>query len=114
MTTETEQRAAIPAPSAGTCSGTNDPFRSRRGALLLAGIVGLAIALRLPRFNKSIWFDETWSTSVKLGSLPDLMGIIRGDLHPPLYSVVMFVWIRVFGESEISIRTLPLLCGVLT
>jgi uncharacterized membrane protein len=33
------------------------------------------------------------------------------DTHPPLYNVIMLLWVSVFGDSAISIRILPLLCS---
>src|SRR5688572_16561708 len=81
---------------------------------MLAAIVALALLLRLPGFNESVWYDELWSTRVILESFPALLKVIATDAHPPFYAVVMFAWIRLFGDSEISIRLLPLLCGLLT
>jgi mannosyltransferase len=40
--------------------------------------------------------------------------MMSADLHPPLFNALMFVWIRIFGDSEISVRMLPLICGLLT
>ena len=34
------------------------------------------------------------------------------DTHPPLYSLLMLLWTRAFGDSERSIRMFPLLCSV--
>jgi uncharacterized membrane protein len=36
------------------------------------------------------------------------------DYHPPLYSTFSFLWLRVFGDSELSIRVPPLLFGLAT
>ncbi len=77
-------------------------------------ILALALVLRLPGFNESLWNDELWSTLLKLDSVRGLMFEIATDAHPPFYSVVMFVWVRLFGDSEISVRMLPLICGLLT
>lgn len=80
---------------------------------LLLVILVLALVLRLPGFNDSLWYDEMWSTRVVLGSFSALAHVIGSDGHPPFYSVVMYAWIRVFGDSEISVRILPLICGLL-
>lgn len=82
-------------------------------ALLLV-IVGVALALRLPGLNDSLWYDEMWSTRVILGSFSALVHVIGSDVHPPFYAVVMFAWIRLFGDSEISVRMLPLISSLLT
>ena len=90
------------------------PSTALRSNALLLAIVALALALRLPGLNDSLWYDEMWSTHVILGSFSALVHVIGSDVHPPFYSLVMFVWIRLFGDSEISVRLLPLLCGLLT
>jgi 4-amino-4-deoxy-L-arabinose transferase-like glycosyltransferase len=79
-------------------------------ALLALG----ALAIRLPRITKSLWYDELWSTRVVLGTFGDTLRSTVEDIHPPLYSVVMFVWIRVFGDAEWAVRLLPLLAGLAT
>ena len=81
---------------------------------LLASILVVALVLRLPGFNESLWYDELWSTRLELGSLTALVRVIGSDVHPPFYSQVMFVWIRLFGDSEISVRIVPLICGLVT
>jgi len=82
--------------------------------LILAGILLLAFILRLPGFQESLWYDELWSTHIKVGSLATLMRTISADLHPPFYEWIMFVWIKVFGDSEVSVRTPPLIFGLLS
>jgi mannosyltransferase len=82
--------------------------------LLLLSIIAIALVLRLPGLNESLWFDELSSTHVVLGNVAALAHAIGSDSHPPFYAVVMFVWIRLFGDSEISVRMLPLICGLLT
>ena len=58
-----------------------------------SAIVALALLLRLPGFNESVWYDEIWSTRVILDSFPALLKVVATDAHPPLYAVVMFAWI---------------------
>jgi Dolichyl-phosphate-mannose-protein mannosyltransferase len=78
----------------------------------LAFVLAGALVFRLPRLTESLWYDETWSTRVKLGTFAELVSVARSDVHPPLYSTLMFVWIRVFGDSEVSIRIPPLIFGL--
>jgi hypothetical protein len=59
-----------------------------------------------------VWYDELWSTRVVLGTLGDTLRSTLVDVHPPLYSLVMFVWTRLLGDSELAIRLLPLLAGL--
>lgn len=79
-----------------------------------AVLVALAFILRTGRLGDSVWFDELWSTRIKLGDLWDLVVSTLGDYHPPGYALLMFAWIHTFGDSEWSVRMLPLLAGVAT
>lgn len=81
---------------------------------MLAAVVALALLLRLPGFTESVWYDELSSTRVALDSFKGLLRVVATDAHPPFYAVVMFIWVHLFGDSEISIRILPLICGLLT
>jgi len=78
----------------------------------LALILIAGLALRLPNLNESLWNDEIWSTRVLIGSRTALYYTMIDDKHPPFYQMFMFVWIRLFGDSELSVRTPPLLCGM--
>jgi hypothetical protein len=68
----------------------------------------------VPGFTQSLWFDEIWSTRVVLDSVSSTVRMLSADLHPPLFNLLMFVWIRIFGDSEISVRLPSLICGLIT
>jgi len=74
----------------------------------------LSLALGLPRFDQSVWFDEVYRSDQMLGSWPLLLKACYIDVHPPLYSVFMACWNGLFGDSGISMRLPPLLCGLLS
>lgn len=85
-----------------------------RTRLLLSLIILSGILLRLPNLNESLWYDELFSTRNKLSGLRELAAFSLWDVHPPFYSVLMFLWTGLFGDSEISVRFPPLLFGILT
>src|SRR5688572_12030129 len=80
----------------------------------LAALLTIALLVRLPDLNESLWYDELWSTHVIIGSFGDLLRVWLYDIHPPFYNGLAFAWSRVFGDSEISVRILPMLCGLAT
>jgi mannosyltransferase len=82
--------------------------------LILSIVVFIAVLLRLPNLTESIWFDELWSTYYKLGSFRQLAYYGVYDVSPPFHYVFMFGWIRIFGDSELSIRIPALVFGVLS
>jgi 4-amino-4-deoxy-L-arabinose transferase-like glycosyltransferase len=79
---------------------------------LFSLLLFVAFLLRLSHLNESLWYDELWSTHIKLRNILTLGGTILYDVHPPFYSFFMFLWIQLFGDSEISIRIPPLLFGI--
>jgi uncharacterized membrane protein len=82
-------------------------------ALLL--IIALGAALRMYRLGaESFWLDEAYS--VELASFPTsevLHELVINDVHPPLYYFVVHFWIKLFGDSEWSVRFISVLFGVL-
>jgi hypothetical protein len=85
-------------------------LRSERLCILL--LCGVALLARLPFLTESLWFDELWSTNVMLSDVPRWLRTMARDVHPPAYSTLMFAWVHVWGDSEISIRTPPLVAGI--
>lgn len=95
-------------------SGGVRAWVSLRTGLVLAAIVLGALLLRLPGLAQSLWYDELWATRVMLAGLPDLIEHCVVDTSPPLYYFLMFGWIRLFGDSEVSVRIPSLLLGLLS
>ncbi len=85
-----------------------------RKALPLLIILALATALRLYRLDgQSLWADEGNSAALALRSLDQIARDAGHDIHPPLYYWLLHVWVRVFGISEVGLRSLSALSGVL-
>jgi 4-amino-4-deoxy-L-arabinose transferase-like glycosyltransferase len=70
-----------------------------------------ALLLRLPHINDSLWFDEIWRTRVALAG-DSLWFVLFHSTHPPLFALILWGWINVFGDSEIAVRVPSLLCGL--
>lgn len=71
-------------------------------------------ALRIPGMTESLWFDELWCTDLVVGSSLALAKQFLTNVHPPFYAVFMFLWTKVFGDSELAIRLPSLLFGLLS
>lgn len=79
-------------------------------------ILLLALFLRLINLNQSLWLDEgiQWWASTSF-SLPHLVTeYIKGDFNPPLFHTILHFWIKLFGDSEISLRLPSVMFGVAT
>lgn len=61
--------------------------------LLLLGGLLLGLALRLHRLGvESLWYDETVSATLASKSVPALIAHTAGDIHPPLYYLLLHSW----------------------
>ncbi len=63
----------------------------------------------------SLWADEafTWFAAVNVPPAEVLTdALIRTDVHPPLYPLIMSVWVRLVGESAVGLRAFSALCGM--
>src|SRR5260221_2097262 len=83
--------------------------------LLVALIIGLAFTIRVWNLTKeSFWADEGWTMLLAKGpTIPDVVQTMANDQHPPLYFVLMHIWIDLAGNSEFTTRFLSLAWSVL-
>jgi mannosyltransferase len=72
-------------------------------------LVAIFITLVVRIYNieqKNVWFDEVYSWKLAQESFIQVIGLSSGDIHPPLYYIVLKIWMMVFGDSVFSIRFL--------
>src|SRR5450759_1174580 len=80
----------------------------------LLAIVILALFLRVYHWGtQSVWYDEAFSIWVAKMDLAQLARVTAADTHPPLYFLILHGWIGLFGDSELAVRFLSALFGVL-
>lgn len=69
--------------------------------LLLSGLL-LGLALRLHRLGaESLWYDETVSAALASKSVPALIAHTAGDIHPPLYYLLLHGW-RALAQPSLA------------
>ncbi len=75
-------------------------------SLTLPAILLLAAILRLLYIgHHSFWLDELFSLKFASYRFADLLREVGSfDNHPPTYYLLLHFWIRIFGDSEISLR----------
>ncbi len=88
-----------------------------RGELWLLGIIVAVGAL--VRFStldaQSFWYDEAFTRAIVAHGLPHVFSTVaRTESTPPLYYLLLWFWARVFGLSEVGLRSLSALIGTLT
>lgn len=86
---------------------------SNRSRLAVALLIVLAVVLRLPNLGESVWYDEVWYAARGASySLADLWDHFLTEPPAPLYGIVMFFWVRVFGDGELAVRVPSLVLGL--
>ena len=78
------------------------------GLILLAAILRAPLLLGLG----SLWNDEAFSRHFALLPIKDALRYLTMDVHPPLHTVVLHVWMRAFGDSVLALRSLTFVFAV--
>ena len=89
-------------------------LQSNKAMLLLLLILAVGSALRIYDLGaESIWLDE--SISVRHGGRDVASIIDRSPArnNPPLYWIMLHYWMNFFGNSEVAIRSLSAIFGIL-
>src|SRR5436190_21542233 len=77
--------------------------------LVLAAALRLAEATRVP-----MWFDEIYTLRTARFGPAGILHALRADVHPPLHELLVWVWWRIVGDSELRLRCLSVIFGVAT
>ena len=60
---------------------------------------------------ESLWLDEALSWNQARLPLPALLDSIAADVHPPLYALLLHIFIALLGDSEAALRLLSVICS---
>ena len=94
---------------ANNTNGTN-----RLRFIVLTAVCALYISLRFWHLADScLWFDEIFSVHAAEHPWSELFTFVAKDLiHPPLFYVVLKLWIATGGESLLWLRSLPVFFSI--
>jgi len=101
--------------NAQSLANTNEPAgRKPLSTFFLVAVMVLFVAARLWRLSAScLWFDEIFSVHAARHSWAGLLQFVAADLiHPPLFYLLLKIWIAMGGESLMWLRLLPALISV--
>lgn len=93
-------------------AGARPGLRSIGIAAVVVAVVG-GIALRVAT-RSDLWLDEALSVNIARLPLRDLFAALKRDGHPPLYYLLLHVWMKTFGEGDEAVRALSGVCAVVT
>lgn len=88
----------------------------RKAIQMIIPILVIAFILRVIKIDQSLWLDESINV-LAAKELPFWEFVSKypvGDFHPPLYFGLLWIWGRVFGFSELSVRMPSIILGVAT
>ena len=79
------------------------------GAACLGVCAGTLVVLRDLLHGDAFWYDEVWYAGLLQLPLARSLWVVLGDVHPPLYLVLLKAWTQVFGSTDVALRSLSLL-----
>ena len=84
--------------------------------MALPAILLLGTVLRVFKLGReSLWLDEVGTVNIAQKSISEMFHyIVHFDVHPPLYYFLLHLWIRLFGDSEFSVRFPSVIFGIAT
>lgn len=77
--------------------------------LIVAGLVLLALGLRVPTISRYYWIDESISIGIASHPLGQIPALLRLDGSPPLWYVLLHFWLLAFGSTPVSTHVMALL-----
>jgi len=100
------------------------PARSRARARqtvdrgTVAAVCGLTVLGAVIRFyglgHQGLWFDESYTAELVRYAPGKMLGLIpQTESTPPLYYMVAWAWVRIFGYGATALRSLSAVAGVL-
>ncbi|MBP3846114.1 glycosyltransferase family 39 protein [bacterium] len=87
----------------------------KKSIFIILVLFAVAFGLRFLYIDNALWYDEacSWATSTDGAGI--MHNLLHVDLqHTPLYFVLLKIWMKLFGQSEVAMRTLSLIFGALT
>ena len=91
-----------------------------RAAQVAAAVVGLALLLALSLYLRTrailagFWIDEGLSVGISSLPLTEIPGVLKQDGSPPLYYLLLHVWMDAFGTSEGATHAFSLAAALAT
>lgn len=74
----------------------------------LAALISFALG-----FGRSVWFDEGYGILVIDQPFDRMMALLKVDVHPPLYYLLLRGWTCIFGQSVTAMRAMScVFCGL--
>jgi len=80
---------------------------------LFGGLLIISLAFKARGLGMAYWIDEGLSVGIGSHHFTDIPGVLRLDGSPPLYYMLLHVWMGWFGTSEFATQSLSAVFGLL-
>jgi len=80
-------------------------------AVLALGLLALSVLLRTRQLGAGFWVDEGIAVGIAGHALADIPGVLVQDGSPPLYYLLLHLWMDAVGTGEAATRALSLVCA---
>src|SRR3954451_13889944 len=77
------------------------------------GLLAISLAFKARGLGSAYWIDEGLSVGIGSHPLLDIPGVLLKDGSPPLYYMLLHVWMGWFGTSEYATQSLSAIFGLL-
>jgi mannosyltransferase len=84
-----------------------------KAIMALAFLVGVSLALRTQAIHARFWIDEGLSVGISSHHFTDIPDVLRQDGSPPLYYLMLSVWMSIFGSGEADTHAMSVACALL-
>jgi mannosyltransferase len=79
----------------------------------LIPVLGISFALRLVAAgDRALWYDEAFSALLSERSWSQIIQGTAADTHPPLYYLMLNLWISLVGSTPLALRMLNILLSM--
>ncbi len=79
----------------------------------LSALLAVSLFLRTRDIHAGFWIDEGLSVGIASHSLSEIPGVLLQDGSPPLYYLLLHLWLQVAGTSEAATHSLSLIFAAL-
>jgi len=79
--------------------------------LILSTILIVNFIIFVPKF---IWGDEAWSATISSMGLIESIKNSLNDFHPPLYHILLSLFLYILHDSGLLLRIISIILGILT
>ncbi len=89
-------------------------MKRRYDRLTVFILIILTFGLQVTRLGaQSLWYDEGFSAWLAARPVAEIVARTAADIHPPLYYLLLHVWVAGAGTSEFALRFPSVFAGVL-